>query len=297
MALGPGGELLPGPPGQPLDQVVGADFARAGGDLVVAGDGEDVAELPLLQRGAQVRVGAVDLVAGHPGGADSGVQGAADHAGGECGFRGEADAIGYPGGPAAGRVLGPGARDIQFPVDSRVSARGGVDEVDRDLRVFDPPGRAGVLPLHADRRGALLQVPGLVDDQHRVIVLQLLDDEAAEVVADRVGIPSGPRQQVLQAVRGRVSGVLGQRPAVLARQVRQQPEDQLPCPAAWFHPGKPSRDAAHQDLEQGLPAGRIYAVTCGHRLIFCLHTPMITGGRTRSRTGPDQQDHDLRLEY
>jgi hypothetical protein len=25
-------------------------------------------------------------------------------------------------------------------------------------------------------------------------------------------------------------------------------------------------------------------VNCGHRLIFCLHTLMITGGRTRSRT-------------
>ncbi|SEE66754.1 hypothetical protein SAMN05216532_8261 [Streptomyces sp. 2231.1] len=27
-------------------------------------------------------------------------------------------------------------------------------------------------------------------------------------------------------------------------------------------------------------------MTCGHRLIFCLHTPMISGGRTRSLTGP-----------
>jgi hypothetical protein len=27
-------------------------------------------------------------------------------------------------------------------------------------------------------------------------------------------------------------------------------------------------------------------VTCGHRLIFCLHTPIIAGGRTRSRTAP-----------
>jgi len=31
-------------------------------------------------------------------------------------------------------------------------------------------------------------------------------------------------------------------------------------------------------------------VTCGHRLIFCLHTPMITGGRTCSRTNPDLCD-------
>ncbi|GAA2268014.1 hypothetical protein GCM10010145_48120 [Streptomyces ruber] len=43
---------------------------------MVAGDGEDVAELPVLQRGPQVRVAPVDLVAGHPGHEDTGVQGA-----------------------------------------------------------------------------------------------------------------------------------------------------------------------------------------------------------------------------
>lgn len=37
-------------------------------------------------------------------------------------------------------------------------------------------------------------------------------------------------------------------------------------------------------LEPVLPPGRIYAVTCGHRLNFCLHAPTITGGRTHSRT-------------
>ncbi|WP_329275236.1 pentapeptide repeat-containing protein [Streptomyces sp. NBC_01451] len=31
-------------------------------------------------------------------------------------------------------------------------------------------------------------------------------------------------------------------------------------------------------------------MTYGHRLIFCLHTPMITGGRTCSRTSPDLCD-------
>jgi hypothetical protein len=62
-------------------------------------------------------------------------------------------------------------------------------------------------------------------------------------------------------------------------------------------PTEPSRDATHQDLERFLPAARIYAVTRGHRLIFCLHTPMITGGRTCSRASPDQQYRDLQLEY
>ncbi|MET9472444.1 pentapeptide repeat-containing protein [Streptomyces sp. NPDC002922] len=33
--------------------------------------------------------------------------------------------------------------------------------------------------------------------------------------------------------------------------------------------------------------------TCGHRLIFCLHTLMITGGRTRSPTSPDLCDRPV----
>jgi hypothetical protein len=56
------------------------------------------------------------------------------------------------------------------------------------------------LALNPDRGGALLEIAGLIDDQHRFIVLQLLDDEAAEVVADCIGIPPGPGQQMLQAV-------------------------------------------------------------------------------------------------
>jgi hypothetical protein len=79
-----------------------------------------------------------------------------------------------------------------------VSARSGVGKVNGDLAVLDAPCGAGVLTLNADRVHALLQIAGLV------VVLQLPDDEAADVVTVRVGIPSGPRQQVLQTIRGRV---------------------------------------------------------------------------------------------
>jgi hypothetical protein len=154
------------------------------------------------------------------------------------------------------------------------------------------------------RKGCLLldffHVAGLVDHQHRLVIVEVLHHVAAHVVADGVGVPLGPPQQVLHAVRGRLPGPLGDRPAVLARQVRQQPEYQLADAAAGFDPGEPSRDQAHQAhqaLERLLPAGRVYAVTCGHRMIVCLHTPMISGGRICLRTGPLQQDHDLRLEY
>jgi hypothetical protein len=128
----------------------------------------------------------------------------------------------------------------------------------------------------------LLQVAGLIHHQHRVLVAQMLDDKAADVITYCIGIPFGPRQQVLQSVGGRIPGMLSERPAVLARQLRQQPQHECPRPAPWFHPHEPPRDTAHQDLERLMPAAGIYAVTCGHRLIFCLHRPMITGAAAAS---------------
>jgi hypothetical protein len=48
--------------------------------------------------------------------------------------------------------------------------------------------------------------------------------ESADIVAHGVGIPPGPAEQVLHAVRAGLLGLLGDAPAVLSRQVRQQPQ-------------------------------------------------------------------------
>ena len=77
---------------------------------------------------------------------------------------------GDAGGLAAGRVIGPGPGQIQLAVDQRMPGWGCVAEVDSDLGVLDPPGRAGVLPLHPRRGGAFLQVTGLIGHQHRIRV-------------------------------------------------------------------------------------------------------------------------------
>jgi hypothetical protein len=132
--------------------------------------------------------------------------------------------------------------------------------------VLDPPGGGGVLALDPDGMSALLQVAGLVDDQHRFLGVEVLDDVLADIVADGVGIPGGPAQQVLHAVRAGLPGPLRDRPAVLARQVRQQAQHQPPGPQAGFVAGEPTRDPAHGHLERRPPTGGIYAVTCGHRL-------------------------------
>src|SRR6185369_17315780 len=52
---------------------------------------------------------------------------------------------------------------VQGAVDQRVSTRRRVGQIDRDLGVLDPPGGAAVLALHPHRRGALLDVAGLIN--------------------------------------------------------------------------------------------------------------------------------------
>jgi hypothetical protein len=236
------------------------------------------------------------LVARDPCGPVAGVKEPGDHARGQLRLGGEGGLLAETGSAAAVGVGGPGARNIQFPVHSGVPTPACVNQVYSDLGVLDSARGAGVLALDGNRAGALLHVPGLVDHQHRLVVVQVLHHVTAHVVADGVGVPLGPPQQVLHAVRGHLSGPFGDGPAVLARQVRQEPEYQPPDPASGFDPREAARDPAHQVLECPLPAGRVYAVTCGHRMIFSLHTPMINGGRICVRSRPSRQDEVRRPE-
>lgn len=89
--------------------------------------------------------------------------------------------------------------------------------MDSDLRVLDSARGARVLALDADRAGAHLQIAGLVDPQHRLVVARVVRHVATYIVADGIGIPVGSPQQVLHAVRRGVPGALSDRSAVLAR--------------------------------------------------------------------------------
>ena len=86
----------------------------------------------------------------------------------------------------------------------------------------------------------------------------MLDQVGAQVIADSVVVPHRPTKQVLHPVRGGIPSVLGDRPAVLARQVGQQALHEPPGPPSWLHPCGPSRDPTQQPIERLLPAGRVY---------------------------------------
>src|SRR5215217_6910147 len=70
-----------------------------------------------------------------------------------------------------------------------------------------------------------------------------------------------------------LAGMLGDRPAVLAGEVGQQPEHEGLGVPSRLHPAEPAGDPAQQLLQPRLPARRGYAVACGHCVLFgCPHT-------------------------
>src|SRR4029079_4636262 len=123
-----------------------------------------------------------------------------------------------------------------------------------DLAVLDPARGAGVLPLYPGRLGALLEEAGLVNDQHPVGVAEVGQDVLAQVVADRVGVPVGTAEQVLDAVGGGVAETLGPLPGVLALDVQEQAVDVLQDAAARLGAREVAGDALAHASQLVAPA-------------------------------------------
>jgi hypothetical protein len=150
--------------GQRGGELISADgMPRPGGDLVIASDRENVREVLGFQPGTQRPVVPVDLIADDPGERHLRSHGPLIHPPDELRLGRERHVRRYPGGSAPLRVAGPGLRQVQFPVNQRVPARGSVPEVDDDLGVFDPPGGARVLTLQPG-----VTVPFLTSRSHRL---------------------------------------------------------------------------------------------------------------------------------
>ena len=96
------GPFAPAPAEQSGGEPVDALLTGGGAYPVVAGHGQHVADPPGLQLGAQIAVGAVDLVGGHPRCRCPGVQRPVDHLCGQLGFGGEPHVVGDAGGGEPG---------------------------------------------------------------------------------------------------------------------------------------------------------------------------------------------------
>ena len=71
---------------------------------------------------------------------------------------------------------------------------------------------------------------------------QVLGDVPEQVVADGVGVPVGPGEQVLHPIRGGLPEVLGELPSVLPPGLAQQPTDVPGRPPPGLAPGEPPAD-------------------------------------------------------
>jgi len=100
----------------------------------------------------------------------------------------------------------------------------------------------------------LFQEPGLVQHQHRLPISQLLEDVAAQLVADGLGLPWRPPQHVLEAIGGGVTAHFRQLPAVLALGRTQQPAPRGHRPLPRLGPLEIGRQAAFKIVEVGRPA-------------------------------------------
>src|SRR3954470_24201521 len=86
----------------------------------------------------------------------------------------------------------------------------------------------------------------------------MVDDVVAQVLTDPVGVPDRPGQQMLHAIRRGLAGMLGECPAVLARQVGQQREQEPADPTPPLDPGEPAGDPIQQLVHACRPASRPY---------------------------------------
>ena len=244
------------------------------GDPVVGADGHDVAGAAFPDALAQVKA-AVYLVAGGEPRADAPVVGVLQQTACELRLRGEHDLVRHSGELAALLVGGPVRGQVQGAADQGVPGRGRAGERDRDLAHRDAADGAAVLAGRARAvRGGFL-VGGFVDDQHHLVLVLACSYVLGRPVRGGIQqvplVNAGARQQVLHPVRARVADRLGQRPAVVILQLRQQAVHHVTAGQPGFPAGEAWRDPGHQVIEQSRVRGMIYAGSSGCRVVVLFH--------------------------
>lgn len=68
---------------------------------------------------------------------------------------------------------------------------------------------------------------------------EVVEDELAQIGRDPVGVPHRPVQEVLHPARAGLTGVFGDRPAVLAGQLGEHAVQERGEPSSGLHPGEP----------------------------------------------------------
>jgi hypothetical protein len=78
-----------------------------------------------------------------------------------------------------------------------------------------------------------------------------------QVIAHAIGVPAGPVEQVLHTVRIPVPSMLSDAPAVHARKIGQQPEQESTSPMPGLDPTEPPGHPIEELVGLSLPTNRL----------------------------------------
>src|SRR5215471_6247586 len=124
--------------------------------------------------------------------------------------------------------------------------------------ILHPTCRATILAGHPSRLLPCFETPGLIEDQHRLRIADVLDQRGTQRIPDGLGVPPGTPQHMLHTIRCGIAVDFGQLPAIFALPRAEPAADRGPGAVTSFTAGKVGHETSFHLSQPECP--------CPHRL-------------------------------
>jgi len=213
-------------------------------DIFFSRDGQDMGVVVCLPPPPQRPIVPLDTLSCHPRGWDARVQGTLEPLLRQL-RRGRQEALRWhPRTLAARGVVGPLCGEREGPIEHARTLGTRIGQKHPNLALFNTACCPTLWARHPGRMLAFFQASRLSDDQHGLRVPQRLSHLGPPIVAEGIGIPLRPSQQMRHPIRGALPMDCGQLPPVFALDRPQQTPKICPPSAPSFMAGKTWQDAA-----------------------------------------------------
>ena len=122
----------------------------------------------------------------------------------------------------AGRIVRPGARQVETRRHGPGQRALGIVTIDRHLTIADFPQRPRILARHADRGRAFFHEARVINNQHPIAFTRQLQHRRYALPIERLLVPDQIGEQLLQVLLRRAGHDLGHGVAVLVRMLSEQ---------------------------------------------------------------------------